>query len=144
MSSFLNDSKDARQKLVKSELNTTVKEGEEDLFPHSNTKEEPKSKLDSDLDLSINLKQNYYQPKAKGGSSNRKYRMQSKNQFRGKNIETDFQLQRNDPLLNTSNILSNKAGTNQTMSIFASSNVASPIMSNMNYSKGFVVPSTTK
>lgn len=96
------------------------------------------------MDLSIQLQHQHYVPKNKGGSSNRKYRKHSKNKFKGKNIETDFQLQRNDPLLNVSNIMSNNMSTNQTMPMFASSNVASPVMANMQFPKGFVLASTTK
>ena len=138
------DSKEKLRKGALSDLDNPSKSNENDLFPHSNTRDEAKRNIDNVSDLNVQLQAPNYVAKSKGGSSSRRYRKQSKNKFKGKNIETDFQLQRNDPLLNISSIMTSNMGTNQTMQIFASSGVTSPVVGNMSMSKGFVVPSTTK
>ena len=120
-----------------------VKEGEQDLFPNSYTSDEGKGNIDNEEDLNIQLQNPYYIPKNKGGSSSRKYRKQSKTKFKGKNIDTEFQIQRNDPLLNTTKN-SNNGATNQTMPMWASSNVTSPIMGNIRMPTNFMIANTTK
>jgi hypothetical protein len=144
MSSFLDESVDRRKKGVNSELNHTNKEKDIDLFPHSNTGDDKNIRVLSDMDVGGPMKQAIIYQKPRGGTSNRKYRKQSKNKFKVKNIETDFQLQRNDPLLNLNNFVSNKNATNQTMQMFVSSNVGSPAMSNMGIPPNFVLASATK
>ena len=116
-----------------------------ELFSRNNTKEEIKNGADGEMDNSVILQQQHqhFVPKI-DGSSSRRYRKQSKNKFKGKNIDTDFNVQRNDPLMNINNLMSNNMSTNQTMPMFASSNVVSPSAGNMSNSKGFVVANTTK
>lgn len=143
MSSFLDDSKDNRIKGTSSEFEKTVKSGEADLFPNSSTNDANNITGTVDLNTSVQIKQSSGNLKNRGGSSNRKYRKQNK-KFKGKEIEIDFQLHRNDPLFNINNLMSNNNATNQTMPMFASSNVASPMMSNMGIPTGFVLCNTTK
>jgi hypothetical protein len=116
-----------------------------ELFSHNNTKEEIKDGANGEIDNSVILQQQHqhFVPKIEGSSS-RRYRKQSKNKFKGKNIDTDFNVQRNDPLMNINNLMSNNMSTNQTMPMFASSNVVSPTVGNMSIPKGFAVSSTTK
>lgn len=131
--SLLSNSRGGRSKDRKSKGH----EDEQDLFPQNKTLDESKSSLDNEQELNIKLEQPYYMHKNKGGSSNRKYRKQSKTKFRGKQIETEFDALRNDPFhVYSKNAASNNA-TNQTMPMF-SSNVTSPMMANM------VLASTTK
>ena len=51
--------------------------------------------------------------------------------FKWKQIETDFDVMRNDPFFQISKNLNTNNGTNQTMPMFASSHVVSPVIANM-------------
>jgi len=143
MSSFVDDLDKNVKAINQPLLDKNVEEGEEDLFPHNLTQEENKNKIDNDEELNIQLQQPYFIGQGKSGSSSRRYRKQSKNKFKGKEIETNFQLQRNDPLLNTGKVLSNKVGPNQTMPMFVS-HAASPMVANMKGSPNFILSATTK
>lgn len=142
MSSIPSDSNTNKKKGALSDMDKNSKEDDSELFPNHNTKDEVKLSGDAEMDLSVQLQQQHYVPKT--NSSSRRYRKQSKNKFKGKNIDTVFNLQRNDLLTNINNLMSNNMGTNQTMPMFASSNVVSPVVGNMSIPKGFVLANTTK
>lgn len=65
-------------------MSKEMKEGEHDMFPNSFTSDDGKGNIENEEELNIQLKNPYYIPKNKGGSSSRKYRKQSKTKFKGK------------------------------------------------------------
>ena len=110
MSSFLSNGNEKEKPLNHSNIISHPLEGEEDLFPNTSgfNSNDSIGKIDNDEELNIELQKPFFANQAKSGSSSRRYRKQSKNKFKGKEIDTNLQLQRNDPFLNTQKILSNK------------------------------------